>query len=63
MITLLKISQVDDTWRDVELAEELYESLMPAIRKQMIADGYEYYNVDCISTEPYVYRYHYCKVR
>lgn len=45
------------------MAEELYESLMPAIRKQMIADGYEYYNVDCISTEPYVYRYHYCKVR
>ena len=58
------VQRHDSDRRYVDMAEELYETLMPAIRKKMVQDGYEYFNVECIQTEPsYVYRYLYVKVR
>lgn len=61
MTELLKIVQDGPDRRYVDMAEYLYSSLMPAIRKKMVQDGYEYYNVRALDPDGLHYRYLYVK--
>lgn len=58
---LLCIIQDGSDRRYVDMAEHLYSSLMPAIRKKMVQDGYEFYNVQVLDPESVTYRYLYVK--
>lgn len=61
MMDILKITQDGPNKRYVTMAEHLYSTLMPAIRKKMIHDGYEYYNVEALDDCGHFYKYLYVK--